>query len=171
MRRAHPPHPSRHLDTFLEMMAAERGAAPNTLEAYRRDLADFAAFAGRRSRPIEAADAKSIRDYLTGLRGRGRAPATSARRLSVLRQFFEFLFAEGVRDDDPAAAIDAPRLGRPLPKYLDEAEVEALLGAAGEACAGGDASGLRIQALVEVLYATGLRVSGRRRWRTWWPTR
>jgi len=141
------------------MMAAERGAAPNTLEAYSRDLADFAAFSERRRQPIEAADTKSIRDYLAGLRGRGRTPATAARRLSVLRQFFEFLFAEGIRDDDPAAGIDAPRLGRPLPKYLDEAEVEALLRAAGEACAEGNASGLRIRALVEVLYATGLRVS------------
>jgi len=156
LRRARPaPPPSRHLEIFLEMMAAERGASVNTLEAYRRDLADFATFLARRGRPVEAADAKNIRDYLAGLAGRGRAPATRARRLSVIRQFFEFLFAEGVRDDDPAGAIDAPKLGQPLPKYLSEAEVEALIGAAG----GGGRQGKRLAALVEVLYATGLRVS------------
>ena len=138
------------------MMAAERGAAANTLEAYRRDLSDFASFQARRGRPIEAADAKNIRDYLAALRGRGRTPATRARRLSVLRQFYEFLFAEGVRDDDPAQGIDAPKLGQPLPKYLGEADVEALIGAAA-GVAGPE--GKRLQVLIEVLYATGLRVS------------
>jgi integrase/recombinase XerD len=138
------------------MMAAERGASVHTLDAYRRDLADFAAFAGRRGRAIEAADAKNIRDYLAGLRGRGRSAATQARRLSVLRQFFAFLFAEGTRGDDPAQAIDAPKLGQPLPKYLGEAEVEALIAAAGGL---EGAEGLRATALIEALYATGLRVS------------
>lgn len=138
------------------MMAAERGASVNTLEAYRRDLSDFAAFAGRRGRAIEAADAKNIRDYLAGLRGRRRSAATQARRLSVLRQFFEFLFAEGVRDDDPAQGIDAPKLGQPLPKYLGEAEVQALIIAARRI---DGAEGLRVTALIEALYATGLRVS------------
>ena len=138
------------------MMAAERGAAANTLEAYRRDLSDFASFQARRGRPIEAADAKNIRDYLAALRGRGRTPATRARRLSVLRQFYEFLFAEGVRDDDPAQGIDAPKLGQPLPKYLGEADVEALIAAAA-GVAGPE--GKRLQTLIEVLYATGLRVS------------
>ena len=138
------------------MMAAERGASVNTLEAYRRDLSDFASFAGRRGRAIEAADPKNIRDYLAGLRGRERSPATQARRLSVLRQFFEFLFAEGVRSDDPAQGIDAPKLGQPLPKYLGEAEVESLIAAAKRI---DGAEGLRAAALIEVLYATGLRVS------------
>ena len=138
------------------MMAAERGAAANTLEAYRRDLSDFASFQARRGRPIEAADAKNIRDYLAALRGRGRTPATRARRLSVLRQFYEFLFAEGVRDDDPAQGIDAPKLGQPLPKYLGEADVEALIGAAAGVAGPEDK---RLQVLIEVLYATGLRVS------------
>ncbi|MFP6732804.1 MAG: site-specific tyrosine recombinase XerD [Rhodospirillales bacterium] len=157
LRRARPAPPSsRHLEIFLEMMAAERGAAANTLEAYRRDLSDFASFQARRGRPIEAADAKNIRDYLAALRGRGRTPATRARRLSVLRQFYEFLFAEGVRDDDPAQGIDAPKLGQPLPKYLGEADVEALIAAAA-GVAGPE--GKRLQTLIEVLYATGLRVS------------
>jgi integrase/recombinase XerD len=138
------------------MMAAERGASVNTLDAYRRDLSDFAAFAGRRGRAIEAADPKNIRDYLAGLRGRGRSAATQARRLSVLRQFFEFLFAEGVRGDDPAQGIDAPKLGQPLPKYLGEAQVEALIAAASRI---NGTDGLRVAALIEVLYATGLRVS------------
>jgi integrase/recombinase XerD len=119
-------------------------------------LSDFASFQARRGRPIEAADAKNIRDYLAALRGRGRTPATRARRLSVLRQFYEFLFAEGVRDDDPAQGIDAPKLGQPLPKYLGEADVEALIAAAA-GVAGPE--GKRLQTLIEVLYATGLRVS------------
>lgn len=137
-------------------MAAERGASVNTLDAYRRDLTDFAGFMARRGRPIEAADPKNIRDHLAGLRSRGRTPATAARRLSVIRRFFGFLFAEGTRDDDPAQGIDSPKLGRPLPKYLGEAEVERLIAEARRVPGPG---GARLTALVEVLYATGLRVS------------
>jgi len=144
------------VEMFLEMMAAERGAAGNTLSAYGRDLEDFSAFAGRRGSAAERADADMLRAYMMVLSKAGHAPSTAARRLSALRQFFRFLQAEGVRADDPTRRIDRPRQQRPLPRFLDEAEVDALLTAA-TAVAGPE--GLRLVALVEVLYATGLRVS------------
>ena len=147
---------SRRVDTFLEMLAAERGAASNTLQAYRRDLADFSAFVAARGRLPEDADGTAVRDYLAHLSGAGMAPSTSARRLSALRQFFRFLYADGLRDDDPCATIDSPRQGRPLPRHLSEDEVEQLLAAARRR---GGAAGTRLVALLEVLYATGLRVS------------
>jgi len=145
-----------HAETFLDMMAAERGAAQNTLESYRRDLEDFAAFVGRRNRAVEDASTQQIREYLKSLSGAGMAASTTARRLSALRQFFRFLFAERIRDDDPSAAIDSPKQGRALPKYLSEDEVDPLLETAGGR---GGADGLRLVALLEILYATGLRVS------------
>lgn len=138
------------------MLAAERGAAANTLDAYRRDLEDFSSFLARRGTAADAADAQGMRDYLGSLKKAGMSARTQARRLSCLRQFHRFLFAEGVRADDPTATIDSPRLGRPLPKYLSEAEVDALLAAA-RAKEGAD--GLRAVALLELLYATGMRVS------------
>ena len=147
---------SRRVDTFLEMLAAERGAARNTLQAYRRDLADFSAFVAARGWLPEDADGTAVRDYLARLSGAGMAPSTSARRLSALRQFFRFLYADGLRDDDPCATIDSPRQGRPLPRHLSEDEVEQLLAAARRR---GGAAGTRLVALLEVLYATGLRVS------------
>ena len=147
---------SRHVENFLEMMAAERGAAVNTLDSYRRDLEDFAGFAQTRKHAPEDADAALVRGYLARLVKAGMAPRTSARRLSTLRQFFRFLYAERIRDDDPSAAVDSPRQGRSLPKYLSEDEVEALLAAA-HARQGAD--GARLVALLEVSYATGLRVS------------
>ena len=148
--------PSRWLETFLEMMSAERGAAANTIESYRRDLSSFADFMARRDKAIEAATADHIRDYLGGLRRSGRSPSTSARQLSALRQFFRFLYAERARDDDPTQNIDRPKLGQRLPKYLHEGEVDQLLAAA-RGVPGRE--GLRLTALVELLYATGLRVS------------
>ncbi len=147
---------ARHVDGFLEMLAAERGAAANTIESYGRDLGDFAAFAHRQGTPPEEADGDLIRAYLASLDKAGMAPRTGARRLSALRQFFRFLFSEGIRADDPSAAIDSPRLGRPLPKHLNEAEVESLLDAARGRTG---PEGLRLVAMMEVLYATGLRVS------------
>ncbi|HXP95121.1 MAG TPA: site-specific integrase, partial [Telmatospirillum sp.] len=145
---------SRHVESFLEMMAAERGAAANTLDAYRRDLADFADCLTALGLSVHQADSAALRDYIGQMKRRGLAARTAARRLSTLRQFHQFLFAEGVRDDDPSQVIDAPRLGRPLPKYLSEAEVDALIQTARRK---DDAAGRRIQALVELLYATGLR--------------
>ena len=146
----------RHVESFLEMLSAERGAAANTLEAYRRDLKRFAARLAARGVSIEAADRDAVRDYLQGLARAGLAPGTSARHLSSLRQFYRFLFAEGIRPQDATAGIDSPRQGRALPKVLSEAEVDALLAAA-RAVKG--VEGIRLTALLEILYATGLRVS------------
>jgi tyrosine recombinase XerD len=147
---------SRHLESFLEMMAAERAAAFHTLDAYRRDLEDFGAFLARRGCVLHAAGTADIRAYLTALNAAGMAPRTAARRLSTLRQFHRFLYAEGLRGDDPCTTVDAPRIGRPLPKYLGEDEVTALLAAARQR---DGATGRRAAALLELLYATGLRVS------------
>jgi integrase/recombinase XerD len=147
---------SRHVEAFLEMLAAERGAAKLTIVAYRNDLDDFAAFLAGAGIAVEGADAAALRRYLARLAGAGMAPRTSARRLSALRQFHKFLFAEGVRGDDPTAQLDSPRLGRVLPKILAEAEIEALIEAA-RRMAG--AEGKRLVCFVELLYATGLRVS------------
>ena len=138
------------------MLAAERGAAANTIESYRRDLADFSAFAAKRGIKPEDADGRAVRDYLARLAQAGMSAATSARRLSALRRFFRFLQGDGIRADDPTTTLEGPRTTRPLPKYLSEAEVEKLLDAA-RARKGPD--GARLVALLEVLYATGLRVS------------
>jgi integrase/recombinase XerD len=147
---------SRHVETFLEMLSAERGAAANTLDAYRRDLEDCGDFLARDESDLERADADDIRAYLANQADIGMASRTQARRLSCLRQFYGFLFGEGFRDDDPTTTLDSPRLGRPLPKYLSEAEVDTLLTAA-RALPGPD--GVMATALLELLYATGMRVS------------
>ena len=138
------------------MIAAERGGAANTVAAYARDLAHFARFAFVRHKAMEDADNALVRDYLASLSRAGYSPRTAARRLSALRQYFGHLAANGIRADDPCAVIDAPRRGRSLPKILSEAQVDALLGAAH---ARKGAQGTRLAALLEVLYATGLRVS------------
>lgn len=138
------------------MMAAERGVAARTLEAYANDLADFAQFAARRGADVAAADVTVLRAYLARLRRRGLAAATQARRLTSLKQFHRFLYAEGVRSDDPCQALDAPRRVRPLPKTLSMDEVDRLLDAARRA---EGPAGARLVAILEVLYATGLRVS------------
>jgi integrase/recombinase XerD len=138
------------------MLRAERNAALNTIEAYRRDLADLTAFLARRGTDLVEADAAAIRAYLAKLHRAGMAPRTAARRLSAIRQFYRFLVGEGIRADDPVAVIDSPRQGRPLPKLIDETEVGRLLDAAR---ALPDADGVRMTALLELLYATGLRVS------------
>ena len=149
------PGDARHVDSFLEMLAAERGAARLTIDAYRRDLTDFARFANAGGRAIADADAETVRGYLSHLATR-MAPGTSARRLSCLRQFYRFLFAEDLRADDPTATIASPRKSKPLPKVLSEDEVERLLAAAR---AREGVRGRRLVALVELLYATGLRVT------------
>src|SRR5262249_12842983 len=140
---------ARHLESFLEMLAAERNAAANTSDAYRRDLDDFAAFLRRRGGRLASADDAAIRAYLAHRARAGLAPRTAARRLWALRQFYRFLAAEGRRGDDPAAIIDSPRQGRPLPRLLAEDEVGRLIAAAGRL--GGD-EGARLTALVELLY-------------------
>jgi integrase/recombinase XerD len=150
---------SRHLETFLELLLAERGAAENTIQAYRRDIGDFLAHcpSGASAAGDEASvNVEAIRRYLDQLAAKGAAPSSTARRLSALKQFFKFLFAEGIRSDDPTAIIDAPKQGRALPKILSEEEVSLLLDTAAQ---DHSSEGLRFKALLELLYATGLRVS------------
>jgi integrase/recombinase XerD len=146
----------RHIEAFLEMLAAERGSARNTLVAYQADLEDFAAFAGARGQTPSGCDAPVLQAYMAGLQRAGLAARTASRRLSALRQFHRFLLREGVRGDDPTALLDAPRLPRTLPKYLSEQEVEALLEAARQLPG---QRGAVARAALEILYATGLRVS------------
>lgn len=144
------------VEMFLEMLVAERGAAKNTLESYQRDLGDFAGFAKAKHADMVQATPDLIRAYLKHLDGYGLAARTQARRLSALRMFFRFLYAERIREDDPTAVIDSPKVGKALPKYLSEDEVDRLLTTAAN-YSGKD--GKRMVALMEVLYATGLRVS------------
>ncbi len=145
------------LDRFLEMLLAERNAAPNTREAYERDLNDLTSFLAKRGARLGEADTGLLRDYLAHLAGAGMAPRSQARKLSALRQFYKFLAAEGLRPDDPTATLDAPRLGRSLPKLLDESEVGGLIAAARAMPAGAERS--RLVLLLELLYGAGLRVS------------
>jgi integrase/recombinase XerD len=148
----------RHIESFLEMLGAERGLAKNSLEAYANDLADFSGFLSAREQTPEKIDAASLRSYVQGLSDAGLKPATAARRLSALRQFFRFLASEGIRSDDPATLLDAPKRGRPLPKILSESDVDLLL-AQSRLLRDDPAESARLTALLEILYATGLRVS------------
>jgi len=138
------------------MLAAERGAARLTLAAYRNDLIDLSGFLAARSMALEAAKAPALHDYLLAAGTRRLAPRTVARRLSAIRQFYRFLLTEGVRSDDPTGGLDTPRLGRPLPKMLSEDEVARLIATA---VAWPEEEGVRLRCLLELLYATGLRVS------------
>ncbi|MBR0659493.1 tyrosine recombinase [Neoroseomonas oryzicola] len=147
---------SRHVESFLEMLAAERGAARNTLAAYQADLDDFTGFAVRRGVAVHAAGADLLRDWVAGLAAAGYAARTQARRLSAIRQFHRFLAREGIRPDDPTELLDSPRLPASLPKALSEAEVERLIEAAA-ALAG--KRGPVAAAAVELLYCSGLRAS------------
>ena len=146
----------RHLEAFLEMLAAERGASSNTLDAYRRDLLGFLGHAGELGKDFLTADTDALRHYLRAQAKAGMSARTAARRLSALRQLFQFLFAEGYRSDNPSLPIDRPKQRQPLPRFLSEDEVDRLLAAAA-ARSGWDR--LRVMALLEILYATGLRVS------------
>jgi integrase/recombinase XerD len=143
-------------ERFLEMLGGERGAADNTRKAYLHDLGELAGFLAGRGASLETAGADDLRAYLGRLANAGLSPRTAARRLSALRQFYRFLFSEGVRGDDPTDPLDGPRQGRSLPKVLSEAEVQALLTAARGR---GGVEGVRLTAMLELLYATGLRVS------------
>jgi integrase/recombinase XerD len=152
-----------HLESFLEMLAAERGAAANTLQAYRRDLDDFIAFLERQGKPLAAAAPGDIGAYMRSLSEAGLAPASRARRLSAIRQLFKFLVGEGVVAEDPAVGFAGPKQGRPLPKTLSVAEVDRLIETARrrtEVTRGRErVRALRLHALIETLYATGLRVT------------
>lgn len=155
----------RQVDLFLDMLSAERGASPNTIEAYRRDLADLAGDLAAAGIALGKATAEDLRDYLAGLGAERLAPASQARRLSSLRQFYRFLYLEGLRGDDPAAALEGPRRGRTLPKVVSVEDVDRLLALARAECEAPELTPaehlrrLRLWCLLELLYATGLRVS------------
>src|SRR4051812_343641 len=149
---------------FLDMLAAEQGAGDNTLDAYRRDLADFSDFLGRAGQSFAGAETQTLRDYLADLDTRGFKSSSVARRLSAMRHLFRFLLNERIRNDDPAAILSGPKRGRGLPKVLSIADVDRMLTRSKELTET-DASpaqrlrALRLNCLLEVLYATGLRVS------------
>ena len=144
------------VDLFEEMLRAERGASDNTVQAYRRDLAHLAAFLTGENSTLDSAGPAGLSAYLAALDRAGMAPRTAARRLSAMRQFYGFLHAEGRRADNPAATLEAPKRGRPLPKLLSEEDVDRLLQAAGDRPG---PEGVRLAALMQLLYATGMRVS------------
>jgi len=156
---------ARLLDLFLDMLAAERGAAANTLAAYRRDLDNFTQYLTSKRATIATASSDDLRGHLVGLAKKGFKASSIARRLSAIRQLYRFLYAEGHRQDDPAAVLEGPKRAQALPKILSIAEVDRLLVASREAMAGEHASATarvraaRLACLIEVLYATGLRVS------------
>ncbi|MGA7116625.1 MAG: site-specific integrase, partial [Hyphomicrobium sp.] len=152
-----------YISSYLEMLASERGASQNTLEAYRRDLQDFEGFLSGRDIDFRKARRDDIAAYMENLGRDGLSPASRARRLSAVRQLYKFLEAEGIVGDSPAAGAKAPKLGRPLPKTLSVGEVDRLMEAAASSIAGKNgrelARAVRFHALLEMLYATGMRVS------------
>lgn len=160
-----PASDSRLINAFLDMVSAERGGADNTLQAYRRDLTDYSDFLKGRGGAIASAGADEARAHLAALSDLGFKATTLARHLSAIRQLHKFLYAEGFRTDDPTTVLDGPKRGRALPKVLDVAEVDRLLAAAAEGIE--DAArplserlrAARMSALLETLYASGLRVS------------
>src|SRR5712671_853024 len=153
------------INLFLDMLAAEQGAGPNTLDAYRGDLSDFQEFLARSGQGFVSAQTQALRDYLADLDGRGFKPSSVARRLSAMRHLFRFLLNERIRSDDPAAILSGPKRGRALPKVLSISDVDRLLARAKalmdapEASAPQRLRAKRLYCLLEVLYATGLRVS------------
>ena len=157
--------PADAIELFLDMIAAERGAARNTIDAYRRDLADYAGFLAKRGASPYTADTAAIRLYLGNLQTRGMEASSSARKLSSIRQLHRFLVAENLRGDDPAAILEGPRRAPAAPKILTVDQVDALIESARAASLAPDISptqkmrATRLYALVELLYATGLRVS------------
>ena len=145
-----------YIDQFIEMLAAERGSAANTLESYRRDLEDCALFLKKNKIEIEKAEADTLRLYLGSLHDRGMKSSSISRCLSAMKQFFQFLITEEIRQEDPTSLLERPKKEKPLPKIITEEEITKLLkGAAQDPSPEGD----RLEALLEILYAAGLRVS------------
>lgn len=144
------------IEAFLEMMAVERAAAKNTMTAYAKDLADAQGFLTTRRADLATAAPEQVEAYFAALSDRGLAPATAARRRSAVRQFYRFVLGEGWRADDPSRRVDAPKMGRSLPKVLSRQDVDALIAAAATK---DGAQGLRLACMVELIYASGLRIS------------
>ncbi len=158
MRRAKPAAGAPLIEAFLDMMSAERGASINTLSAYRRDLLDFHGRLASRGIEAKRATREHVKRYLASLSSAGIAGSSQARRLSTLRQFFRFLYSEDIRKDDPTTAVDSPKRGRPLPKTLSREDMDRLTEAAIKRAAQSE-EGIRLQCIVEMLYASGLRIS------------
>ncbi len=151
-----------HVESFLEMMSAERGAAANTLASYERDLEDACSFLDSRGVKAIEAGSEDLRAYLAHLSRQGFMASSQARRLSALRQFYKFLYAEGLRGDDPTGVLDAPKKARSLPKTLSVDDVSRLIAQAeteAQAAGPNQLARQRMHALIELLYATGMRVS------------
>ncbi len=159
------PSDTKLINLFLDMLAAEQGAGENTLEAYRRDLSDFSEFLSHHGQSFAVAETEQLRDYLADLDTRGFKSSSIARRLSAIRHLFRFLLNERIRSDNPSAILSGPKRGRTLPKVLSIADVDRMLTRAKELAQASNASALqrlrrmRLYCLLEVLYATGLRVS------------
>jgi integrase/recombinase XerD len=159
------PSDAKLIALFLDMLAAEQGAGDNTLQAYRRDLTDLSEFLTRQRQSFAVAQTENLRDYLADLDSRGFKSSSVARRLSALRHLFRFLLNERIRSDDPAAILSGPKRGRTLPKVLSIADVDRMLTRAKALAEAPGASvlqrlrAMRLYCLLEVLYATGLRVS------------
>jgi integrase/recombinase XerD len=153
----------RRIDQFLEMMSAERGAAANSLSAYRRDLTSYLEFLAQNSIALKSLGTDHVRGFLADAEHAGLARTTAARRLSAVKQFHGFLQAEGISADNPAVIVEGPRAAKPLPKMLSDAEMVALLAAAEQRVVKAEGKSvfkaLRLQCLLELLAATGLRVS------------
>jgi integrase/recombinase XerD len=153
------------INLFLDMLAAEQGAGENTLQAYRRDLEDLSEFLIPSRQSFGSVQTDKLRDYLSDLDSRGFKSSSVARRLSAMRHLFRFLLNERIRSDDPAAILSGPKRGRGLPKVLSIADVDRMLTRAKELSQAAEASpsrrlrAMRLYCLLEVLYATGLRVS------------
>ncbi|MFK0383691.1 site-specific tyrosine recombinase XerD [Agrobacterium sp. NPDC090273] len=150
------------LESFLEMMSAERGAATNTLSSYEHDLSDLREFLAGQGQSLTEAESNDLSAYLAHLSAQGFASTSQARRLSSMRQFYRFLYAEGLRGDDPTGILDAPKKGRALPKTMSVADVTRLLALAADEAQGqgpGQLGRIRMHLLLELLYATGMRVS------------
>ncbi len=153
------------VESFLEMMAVERGASQNTLDAYQRDLEDAAGYLSGRGGSLLTASTDDIRGFVARLAARGFAETTRSRKLSALRQYYRFLYSEERRGDDPTGSIEGARRKQPLPKIMSEDEVDRLIETAAVAArdpamaASARVRAARLNALVELLYATGMRVS------------
>lgn len=144
----------RGIALFLDMMAAERGAAANTIAAYGRDLAQASEVLGG---ALFSADARALEQLVHAWRD--LASTSLARKLSAVRRFFAFLVSEGLRTDNPAGDMGSPAKGRPLPKTLSREDVDRLFAVVEEEAAAGTPAGLRLKALIELLYGSGLRAS------------
>jgi len=158
MTRAKPAYGVSLIEAFLDMMSAERGASVNTLSAYRRDLLDFHGHLASIGADAKRANRDHVKRYLASLSSAGIAGSSQARRLSALRQFFRFLYSDGIRSDDPTTAVDSPKRGRTLPKTLTREDMDCLSEAAAKRAAECD-EGVRLMCIVEMLYASGLRIS------------